>query len=416
MANTTADKLNALRTTKQMIRQAIIDRDVAVPEDTTFREYASKIEEIGDKSINNQDKTITKNGQYTADEGYTGLGTVTVEVAGETIDAYTKEETNALLASKQNTLTAGNGITIEDNVISATAGGSNLSALDDVTITDPTDGQVLTYNATDEVWENTTSTSLTNTATGSEGALAIGDGSTGSGRGSTAIGAGSSATEPYSVAVGHNAKANGGSVAIGNEATASAITAMAFGFGAKAQGSSSLAVGGVTASGSDTIAIGINNKAGGSNSISIGGRINNTSGQYSLRIGYNARQVSTYDLTGNYGIGIGYNAYTQNQYGIAIGSNANVKADYGIQLGRGSNSDANTFKVGLSDTLNVELLSADGTIPAERMSVLSGDSAPTSTTVGVLGQIYIDTATSTAYLCVGADTVTPAYTWKQITE
>ena len=32
--------------------------------------------------INNQNKTITQNGQYTADEGYTGLGTVTVNVSG----------------------------------------------------------------------------------------------------------------------------------------------------------------------------------------------------------------------------------------------------------------------------------------------------------------------------------------------
>ena len=40
--------------------------------------------------INNQDKTITENGVYQADEGYTGLGTVTVEVAstgGGDIDA-----------------------------------------------------------------------------------------------------------------------------------------------------------------------------------------------------------------------------------------------------------------------------------------------------------------------------------------
>ena len=356
----------------------------------------------------------------------------------EPVDAYTKTETNALLASKQNTLTAGNGITIEDNVISATAGGSNLSALDDVTITDPTDGQVLTYNATDGVWENTTSTSLTNTATGSEGALAIGDSSTGSGRRSTAIGASSSASGPNTVAIGGGATASGsaavvvganasaepnytvavgagaivsnggdcafgngayaqatdaqafgngakalssnsiaigykaqtsgsGLVAIGHNSAASAMNAMAFGYGASASGAGSLAVGQVTASGSGAIAIGGGNKAGGSNSISVGGNIKNTSGQYSLRIGYNARQVSTYDLTGNYGIGIGYNAYTQNQYGIAIGANASVKADYGIQLGRGSNSDANTFKVGLSDTLNVELLSADGTIPAERL-------------------------------------------------
>lgn len=34
----------------------------------------------GGVAINNQDKTITENGEYTADEGYTGLGTVTVNV------------------------------------------------------------------------------------------------------------------------------------------------------------------------------------------------------------------------------------------------------------------------------------------------------------------------------------------------
>jgi len=31
-------------------------------------------------NIKNQDKTITENGVYTADEGYTGLGEVTVDV------------------------------------------------------------------------------------------------------------------------------------------------------------------------------------------------------------------------------------------------------------------------------------------------------------------------------------------------
>lgn len=42
----------------------------------------------GGSTINNQDKTITSNGEYTADAGYTGLGTVnvTVEPALETID------------------------------------------------------------------------------------------------------------------------------------------------------------------------------------------------------------------------------------------------------------------------------------------------------------------------------------------
>ena len=330
--------------------------------------------------------------------------------------------TNTKLESKQDTLTAGDGIAIKDNVISTTGGDSNLAALDDVTITDPTDGQVLTYNATDAVWKNTTSPSLKNTATGTEGALAIGDGSTGSGRGSTAIGAGSSTTEAYSVAVGHNAKANGGLIAIGNEATASSINAMAFGFAAKATGVGSLAVGqSITASGGGAIAIGSSNKAGGSNSISVGGSINNTSGQNSVRIGYNTLQKSTYDLTGNYGIGIGYNAYTTNQYGTAIGANANVKADYGIQIGSGSNTEANTLYVGLSSSSNYKLLDADGTIPAERLvnapcsalEVLTGTAAPTTSTTGELGEIYIDTTSGNGYMCVNITDGT--YTWKNIT-
>ena len=36
--------------------------------------------ESGGSTINNQDKTVTQNGTYTADSGYTGLGTVTVNV------------------------------------------------------------------------------------------------------------------------------------------------------------------------------------------------------------------------------------------------------------------------------------------------------------------------------------------------
>ena len=39
-------------------------------------------------AINNQDKTITQNGEYTADSGYTGLGTVTVNVPIENTAEY----------------------------------------------------------------------------------------------------------------------------------------------------------------------------------------------------------------------------------------------------------------------------------------------------------------------------------------
>lgn len=42
------------------------------------------------QQINNQDKTVTQNGQYTADQGYTGLGTVTVNVPSQQINNQDK--------------------------------------------------------------------------------------------------------------------------------------------------------------------------------------------------------------------------------------------------------------------------------------------------------------------------------------
>lgn len=79
------EKLTYLKETKNKIKEAIVAKGVAVDDNTTFRSYPDKITEIQiGTPINNQDKTITANGSYTADEGYTGLGTVTVNVSSET--------------------------------------------------------------------------------------------------------------------------------------------------------------------------------------------------------------------------------------------------------------------------------------------------------------------------------------------
>ena len=58
--------------------------------------------------VNNQDKEVTENGTYTADEGYTGLGTVTVNVP-QTGDVpvklfKTEEEMQANTTAKKGTL------------------------------------------------------------------------------------------------------------------------------------------------------------------------------------------------------------------------------------------------------------------------------------------------------------------------
>lgn len=72
-------------------------------------------------------------------------------------DTFTTAINNLVtsVASKQDLLTAGQNITIQGNVISATGGGASaVSDLTDVDLNDLADGQVLKWNATDEVWEN----------------------------------------------------------------------------------------------------------------------------------------------------------------------------------------------------------------------------------------------------------------------
>ena len=71
------DKLNA-------IADAIRNKTGGTDE-LTLDQMAAEIEGIQTGiPINNQDKAITENGTYTADEGYTGLGEVVVNVPGST--------------------------------------------------------------------------------------------------------------------------------------------------------------------------------------------------------------------------------------------------------------------------------------------------------------------------------------------
>ena len=85
------------------------------PEPPTPTVYDQIIEELNGKLepeniIAGDNITITVNGKN-----------VTISSTSGTIDAYTKAETDALLDEKQDTLTAGDGISIINNVISATA-------------------------------------------------------------------------------------------------------------------------------------------------------------------------------------------------------------------------------------------------------------------------------------------------------
>lgn len=70
-------------TREEMFLAKAAGMDVDTPEPITRREMFLSMIQPGDGSgvtIRNQNKTFTENGQYKADSGYTGLGTVTVAV------------------------------------------------------------------------------------------------------------------------------------------------------------------------------------------------------------------------------------------------------------------------------------------------------------------------------------------------
>ncbi len=76
----TADKLSYLNGTKSAIKQAIIDKGVAVADDTTFREYADKISEISSTTPTPTPTTPTYTGHVDS-EGLTAIGWTADDIA-----------------------------------------------------------------------------------------------------------------------------------------------------------------------------------------------------------------------------------------------------------------------------------------------------------------------------------------------
>lgn len=98
---------------------------------------------------------------------------------------------------------------------------------------------------------------------------------------------------------------------------------------------------------------------------------------YSVHIGYDSLDSTTTGCS----VGIGSKTRTA-AFSVAIGYDAEAIAQYSIQIGSGENKDANTLKVSNANG-NFEMMSADGTIPAGRMS----------TTAGTTGQVLTKTDT-----------------------
>lgn len=123
--------------------------------------------------------------------------------------------------------------------------------------------------------------------------------------------------------------------------------------------------------------------------------VNNSSLETALSIGTNANadafgvalgNAAKTLSTGSIAIGSGSNG---NGVGIAIGMQAKTgsKSKYAIQLGfNATNSDSNTFKVSNANG-NFEMMSADGTIPLERLTKVTDQIGDISTALtAILGE------------------------------
>lgn len=233
-------------------------------------------------------------------------------------DIYTKEQVDTLVGQKQDTLTAGANITIEEDsdenlVISAEAGDALPSQTGN-------SGKFLTTDGTAASWAAVNA--LQNTATNQSSSLTI-NGTATSTTLAVNVGPGSQATASGATSVGVNANAASSAIAIGYNAKATAT---------------------------DAICIGVTN---------VG-----ATKQGSISIGKDAR------ADGQKSVAIGYEAFCNNgTYNIAIGGGAYSTQDYSIQLGKGINNTANTFSVALDSTHNYQLLNSSGKIPNDRLNI-----------------------------------------------
>ena len=180
--------------------------------------------------------------------------------SGGTVDAYTKAETDNLLNAKQNTLTAGTGITIDENNVISSTGGSG-GSVEGLVI----DAKKVTAGL--EQVSNTNYSGLTvignKTIAYSSKSVVIGQEAQGLGTSSTAIGYGAKGKSVETIAVGYMATADGySSIAIGD--SSKNVGNYNVVIGPKAESTSDRAAG--------SVAIGWLAKSSAHNGISIGYR------------------------------------------------------------------------------------------------------------------------------------------------
>ena len=162
----------------------------------------------------------------------------------------------------------------------------------------------------------------------------------------------------------------------------------------------------------------------GTNAIEIGAS-SASEGNYSVAIGNGSRALTWGSLA------LGYSSNALSGFScVAIGNGATAIAEKAVALGSGAraalrgefNIGAGNNNEGYNNT-NYRLISGvyDGQGLHDAATVAQGNtlstSAPTTTTAGVLGQLYSDTTNGVLYQCTAIDNTdpqNPVYTWSSV--
>ena len=164
-----------------------------------------------------------------------------------------------------------------------------------------------------------------------------------------------------------------------------------------------------------TIAIGtrltLNNT--GSNTIVIGSSAStsSTGGGGSIALGYRTNVTAAGGVAIGGGSSDGYNTTVTHRDSVALGSGSKTDATNQVSVGRGSASGsgpATRAIVNVTDPTNAQDAATKNYVDAR---VLTNAGAPTTSTVGVVGQLLTDTTNGKLYICTDA---TDPYVWTEV--
>lgn len=322
--------------------------------------------------------------------------TSSFSLIGEEGPYYTKAQTDILLNGKQNILTAGNNIQISGDTISATdttyTAGNNV---------DITNGVI---SATDTTYADFTGTD--GTAAGSAG-LVPAPATTDAGKFLKADGT-------WDTAGGSITPVQTTGTSTTDVMSQNAVTSMVF---ADPATQYKIKIGSGTASneGINAVEIGRNSSATGSSAVAIG--VNASAKTSSVAIGGNNTATYAPKAMSDDSIAIGNGATVDNNcnMGIAIGTGAHSTArgqmDIGIDAVFGNvgyNNSAYRLLTGLYDGQSAHDAATRGQLDS---IAVQNAGAPTTSTVGTVGQLLEDTTNGKLYICTDA---TNPYVWEEV--